>query len=104
MTMTTIMRKYHKWTTAEIETIKTLRKRRVNTAGIAEQLGLRTAQVRGALNKRVPALYTHWSAEEDSILLEMTARKASAREIGKLLGRTQSSVNQRRYYLRKHKK
>ncbi len=96
-------RKYHTWTTAEVDKVKELRQRGAKISDIAEQLGLLETQIRGILNKRVPKLYTHWSAEEDSILLEMTARKASAREIGKVLGRTQSSVNQRRYNLRKKK-
>lgn len=94
-------RKYHTWTTAEVETVKELRQRGAKISDIAEQLGLSETQIRGILNKHVPRLYTHWSAEEDSILLEMTSRKASAREIGKVLGRARDSVNQRRYYLRK---
>lgn len=97
-------RKYHKWTTAEVETVKELRQRGAKISDIAEHLGLSAAQIRGILNKRGITVLTFWSEREDEIVLEMTARKASAREIGKLLGRTQSSVNQRRYNLRKRER
>ena len=97
-------RKYHTWTTAEVDKVKKLRYQGVKIADIAEQLGLSETQIRGILNKRGITVLTFWSEREDKIVLEMTARNASAREIGKLLGRTQSSVNQRRYNLRKRKK
>lgn len=97
-------RKYHTWTTAEVKKVKELRQRGAKISDIAEQLGFSETQIRGILNKRGITVLTFWSEREDKIVLEMTARKASAREIGKLIGRTQCSVNQRRYYLRKRKK
>lgn len=98
------MRKYHTWTTAEVDKVKELRQQGVKISDIAEHLGLSETQIRGILNKRGITVLTFWSEREDEILLEMTARNASAREIGKVLGRTRDSVNQRRYYLRKRKK
>jgi DNA-binding NarL/FixJ family response regulator len=96
--------KYHAWTTAEADKVKELRQRGAKISDIAEQLGLSATQIRGILNKRGITVLTFWSEREDEILLEMTACKASAREIGKALGRTRDSVNQRRYNLRKRKK
>lgn len=100
----TLARKNHTWTTTEVDKVKELRQQGVKIADIAERLGLSTTQIRGILNKRGITVLTFWSEREDKIVLEMTARKASAREIGKVLGRTRDSVNQRRYYLRKRKK
>lgn len=97
-------RKNHTWTTAEVNKVKELRQRGEKISDIAEHLGLSETQIRGILNKRGITVLTFWSEHEDKIVLEMTARNASAREIGKVLGRTQSSVNQRRYNLRKRKK
>lgn len=94
-------RKYHTWTTAEVDKVKELRQRGAKISDIAEQLGLSKTQIRGILNECSITVLTFWSEREDKILLEMTARNASAREIGKVLGRTRDSVNQRRYNLRK---
>jgi hypothetical protein len=72
---------------------------------IAERLNATENQIRGILCKNgVTKKTRRWTAKDDVRLFEMVSRNASAREIGKVLGRTRDSVNQRRYNLRKRKK
>lgn len=87
-----------------MKTVCEMRERGAYVPEIAKHLGLTNNQVRGVISKSGYKLYEHWSELDDKTLLEMTERKCSAREIGKVLGRSRDSVNQRRYYLRKRKK
>lgn len=94
--------KYRKWTSAEKNLITRLRKQKASVHFIAERLNATENQIRGILCKNgVTKIIHRWTVKDDARLLEMTSRNVSAREIGKVLGRTRDSVNQRRYYLRK---
>ena len=82
-----------------------LRKQKASVRFIAERLNATENQIRGILCKSgIAKKIRRWTVKDDARLLEMTSHNASAREIGKVLGRTRDSVNQRRYNLRKRKK
>ena len=100
-----LIMKYRKWTSAEKNLIARLRKQKASVRFIAERLNATENQIRGILCKSGVTKKIHrWTVKDDARLLEMTSHNASAREIGKALGRTRDSVNQRRYNLRKRAK